>query len=141
MCYNPAAGMSANRFERTREDHRRERAEDYVEMIDALIRENGEARAVELAQRLGVSHVTVTRRVQKLQREGLVTALPYRSIFLTEAGSALALASKQRHELVVRFLVAIGVKEETANTDAEGIEHHVSQETLQAMRGFLAKQP
>lgn len=130
--------MSANRFQRTREDHSRERAEDYVELIDALIRESGEARAVDLAQRLGVSHVTVSKAVQRLQREGLVTAQRYRSIFLTEKGAELAAASQARHELVLDFLRAIGVSEEVANVDAEGIEHHVSNETLEAMRRFLA---
>jgi DtxR family transcriptional regulator, manganese transport regulator len=130
--------MSTNRFQRTREDHSRERAEDYVEMIDALIRETGEARAVDLAQRLGVSHVTVSKTVQRLQRDGLVTAQPYRSIFLTEAGAQLATSSQLRHDLVLDFLRAIGVSDEVANVDAEGIEHHVSEETLAAMRRFLA---
>jgi DtxR family manganese transport transcriptional regulator len=130
--------MSTNRFQRTREDHSRERAEDYVEMIDGLIREQGEARAVDIAQRLGVSHVTVAKTVQRLQREGLVSAQPYRSIFLTPEGAALAASSRARHDLVLKFLLAIGVSEEVANADAEGIEHHVSEETLRAMRGFLA---
>jgi DtxR family manganese transport transcriptional regulator len=133
--------MSTNRFQRTREDHSRERAEDYVEMIDALIREKGEARAVDIAQRLGVSHVTVAKTVQRLQREGLVSAQPYRSIFLTPQGAALADSSRSRHDLVLRFLLAIGVDEETANADTEGIEHHVSKETLRAMSEFLAKPP
>jgi DtxR family manganese transport transcriptional regulator len=137
MCYNLAQRMSTNRFQRTREDHSRERAEDYVEMIDTLIRENGEARAVELAQRLGVSHVTVSKMVQRLQREGLVTAQRYRSIFLTEKGAEIATASRARHDLVVEFLGALGVSHDVAAIDAEGIEHHVSDETLAAMRRFL----
>lgn len=132
--------MSTNRFQRTREDHSREVAEDYVEMIDSLIQENGEARAVDIAQRLGVSHVTVSKTIQRLQREGWVTAQPYRSIFLTEQGSALAAESRERHSLVIDFLRAIGVSEETAGSDAEGIEHHVSAETLAAMRAFLVRQ-
>jgi DtxR family manganese transport transcriptional regulator len=114
-------------------------AEDYVEMIDSLIRERGEARAVDLAQRLGVSHVTVSKTVQRLQREGFVTALPYRSIFLTEKGAELADASRRRHNLVVDFLLALGVASETAHADAEGIEHHVSDETLTAMSKFLKR--
>jgi DtxR family manganese transport transcriptional regulator len=132
--------MSTNRFQRTREDHSRERAEDYVEMIDALIRETGEARAVDLAQRLCVSHVTVSKAVQRLQRDGLVTAQRYRSIFLTEKGAELAAASRARHDLVLAFLRALGVSEDVADVDAEGIEHHVSDETLAAMRQFLASQ-
>lgn len=131
--------MSANRFRRTREDHSRETAEDYVELIDALIAETGEARAVDMAERLGISHVAVSKTIQRLQREGLVTMQPYRSIFLTELGKKLAESSRERHALVHDFLVALGVPEDVAETDVEGIEHHVSEETLRAMREFLAR--
>jgi DtxR family manganese transport transcriptional regulator len=130
---------SADRFQRTRDDHSRENAEDYVELIESLIEETGEARAVDLAERLGVSHVTVSKTVQRLQREGYVTSQPYRSIFLTEKGRKVALASRERHELVLQFLRAIGVPEDVAETDTEGIEHHVSEGTLQAMRRYLDK--
>jgi len=109
-----------------------------VELIEALIAETGEARAVDLAERLGVSHVTVSKTVRRLQREGYVTTQPYRSIFLTEKGKAVAAASRERHDLVLRFLIALGVPMEVAETDSEGIEHHVSQETLDAMRRMLA---
>lgn len=128
---------SADRFQRTRDDHSRENAEDYVELIETLIEESGEARAVDLAERLGVSHVTVSKTVQRLQREGYVTSQPYRSIFLTDKGRAVAAASRARHDLVLRFLMAIGVTADVAETDSEGIEHHVSDETLAAMRRFL----
>ena len=128
---------SADRFQRTRDDHSRENAEDYVELIETLIQETGEARAVDLAERLGVSHVTVSKTVQRLQREGYVTTQPYRSIFLTEKGRAVAAESRARHDLVLRFLMALGVTADVAETDSEGIEHHVSQVTLQAMRRFL----
>ncbi len=131
--------MDTNRFQRTRQDHSRETAEDYVELIDSLIREKGEARAVDLAERLGISHVSVSKTVQRLQREGLVTSQPYRSIFLTSEGSAMANAAQVRHELVRSFLLALGVSAEVAEADAEGIEHHVSDETLGAMRAFLAE--
>ncbi len=134
----PDAGE--NRFQRTRDDHSREIAEDYVELIDDLIKETGEARAVELASRLGISHVTVSKTVQRLQRDGFVTSQPYRSIFLTEAGRALAEEARARHDLVLRFLGAIGVSGRVAETDAEGIEHHCSVETLAAMRLFLERQ-
>jgi len=131
---NPA---SADRFQRTRDDHSRENAEDYVELIEALIEETGEARAVDLAERLGVSHVTVSKTVRRLQREGFVTTQPYRSIFLTDKGRAVAAASRARHDLVLRFLMSLGVSADVAETDSEGIEHHVSKETLVAMRRFL----
>lgn len=125
-------------FARTRADHATEIAEDYVELIDDLIRETGEARAVDIAERLGVSHVTVTRTISRLQRDDLVHSEPYRSIFLTEKGKKLADRSRKRHELVVEFLRAIGVPGNDAELDAEGIEHHISPATLNAMRRFLA---
>lgn len=139
MCYNAPEAMAANRFQRTRQDHSRETAEDYCELIDALIQETGEARAVDLADRLGVSHVAVSKNIQRLQRDGLVTALPYRSIFLTDEGRKLAARARERHQLVHDFLLALGVSKDVADTDAEGIEHHVSAETLKAMRAFLEK--
>ncbi len=123
---------------RTRQQHAQERAQDYVEAIAGLIDDRGEARATDLARALGVTHVTVIRTVQRLQRDGLVTTQPYRSIFLTEAGRTLAIKSKARHESVVAFLEALGISPATARSDAEGIEHHVSPETLAAFKGFVA---
>ncbi|MEO6053531.1 MAG: manganese-binding transcriptional regulator MntR [Chthoniobacterales bacterium] len=123
---------------RTRQQHAQERAQDYVEAIADLIAAHGEARATDLARSLGVTHVTVIRTVQRLQREGLVTTQPYRSIFLTDNGRKLAAKAKARHEKVVAFLEALGVSSATARADAEGIEHHVSPETLAAFEKFLA---
>ena len=122
---------SAAKFDRIRRAHQSEVAEDYVEMISDLIAENGEARAVDLAARFGVTSPTVNAIIRRLQREELVETKPYRSIFLTEAGQALANASKARHQIVRDFLVSIGVPEDIAEEDAEGVEHHVSEETLQ----------
>jgi DtxR family manganese transport transcriptional regulator len=121
----------------TRLAHAQERAQDYVEAIADLIAERGEARATDIAKSLGVTHVTVIRTVQRLQREGLATSQPYRSIFLTDAGRKLAAKAKARHEKVVAFLMALGVSSATARVDAEGIEHHVSPETLAAFEKFL----
>ena len=122
---------SAAKFDRIRRAHQSEVAEDYVEMISDLIAETGEARAVDLAARFGVTSPTVNAIIRRLQREELVETKPYRSIFLTEAGQALANASKARHQIVRDFLVSIGVPEYIAEEDAEGVEHHVSEETLQ----------
>ncbi len=124
---------------RTRQQHAQERAQDYVEAIADLISLHGEARATDLARSLGVTHVTVIRTVQRLQRDGLVTTLPYRSIFLTEAGRKLASKAKTRHRTVVAFLEALGISSSAARADAEGIEHHVSPETLAAFERFLAE--
>jgi DtxR family manganese transport transcriptional regulator len=131
--------VTVNRFERTRQDHSLETAEDYVELIQRLIAEKGEARAVDLAERLGVSPVTVGKTVKRLVREGYVKTEPYRSIFLTSKGRKLAEASERRHAIVLEFLVALGVPPKTAENDAEGIEHHVSERTLDAMQSFLAQ--
>ncbi|MGB0865503.1 MAG: manganese-binding transcriptional regulator MntR [Granulosicoccaceae bacterium] len=126
-------------FNHVRLAHQTEVAEDYVELVDDLIEEKGEARAVDLAERLGVSAATVNKTVKRLQREGYLNAEPYRSIFLTDQGKAMADASRERHELVYSFLIAIGVSEETATIDAEGVEHHVSEETLLQFKKMISK--
>lgn len=125
-----------NRFARIRDDHAIETASDYVELIQDLIDQQGEARAADIAAALEVSHVTVTKTIQRLQRDGLVTSLPYRSIFLTEEGRALAESMRRKHLIVLDFLNALGVPPEIAESDAEGIEHHVSDATLAAMEKF-----
>lgn len=132
------AEAEASSHHRIRRDHTVETAQDYVEAIAALIALSGEARAVDLAKRLGVTHVTVVRRVARLKEEGLVTSEPYRAIFLTEAGRRLAAECRQRHDTVLAFLLAVGVPADAAERDAEGIEHHVSPETLAAFRKVIA---
>jgi DtxR family manganese transport transcriptional regulator len=132
-------GRQAANLSHTRREHALETAEDYVEAIADLITEHGEARLVDLARRLGVSHATVNRTLIRLVRDGHVTTLPYRAIFLTEDGRKLAVACKRRHETVVAFLRAIGVSEGIAERDAEGIEHHVSDETLGRFKAFLRR--
>lgn len=124
-------------FERVRCAHQRETIEDYVELIDELIEQKGEARIVDLAERLGVSHSTVHKVITRLRRENLVTSQPYRALFLTEQGKQLALHSRSRHHLVFSFLCLLGVDKHTAAIDAEGIEHHVSEETLSAFQRFI----
>ena len=130
---------SAAKHQRVREAHQTELAEDYVELIAELIETRGEARAVDLSGRLGVTPATVNNTIQRLAREGYVKSEPYRSIFLTEAGTELAEMAKRRHAAVRDFLIAIGVDAETADADAEGIEHHVSATTLKAFAAFLRK--
>lgn len=129
----------AARYQRVRVAHQTEVAEDYVELIDDLIEQTGEARLVDLAERLGVTNATVNNTLQRLARDGLVVSERYRSIFLTDEGRALAAEARARHELVRDFLIALGVDKHTADADAEGIEHHVSEKTLRALRRFLAR--
>ncbi|MGQ0527509.1 MAG: manganese-binding transcriptional regulator MntR [Alphaproteobacteria bacterium] len=126
-------------FERVREAHQSETAEDYVELIADLIETKGEARIVDLAERFGVSNATVNKVVARLKREGLVNSEPYRALFLTPEGREMATACKKRHLIVLEFLLAIGVSRRTAEVDAEGVEHHVSEETLRAFQRFIKK--
>ena len=122
----------AEAFAVVRQAHQMESTEDYVELIDDLIISQGEARLVEVAERLGISQPSAGKTIARLQREGYVTSEPYRSIFLTDKGKALADYSRERHDVVYRFLLAIGVSDATAKIDSEGVEHHVSKETLEA---------
>ena len=131
------ADTQAEVFASVRQAHSMESTEDYVELIDDLIRMNGEARLVELAERLGISQPSASKTLARLQRDGYVTSEPYRSIFLTDKGKTLADASRERHDLVYRFLLCIGVSEDVAKIDSEGVEHHVSEETLNAFRQIM----
>ncbi len=133
------ADAQAEAFASVRQAHLMESTEDYVELIDDLMRSQGEARLVEVAERLGISQPSASKTINRLQREGYVTSEPYRSIFLTDKGKSLADAARERHDLVYRFLCCIGVSEDTAKIDSEGVEHHVSQETLNAFRRIIAQ--
>jgi DtxR family manganese transport transcriptional regulator len=127
-----APEAQAEGFATVRQAHESEMAEDYVELIAELIETRGEARPVEIAERLGVKPPTVTKNISRLKAAGLVRREPYRAIFLTDSGQELAEACRQRHRIVVAFLCSLGIDEETAERDAEGIEHHVSETTLVA---------
>lgn len=129
---------STNQHQRTRRDHATETAEDYVEAIHELTEQEGRCRVTDLATLFAVSHVTVSKTVARLQREGLVEPERQGPLALTPAGRRMAEQSQQRHAVVLEFLVRLGVSPATAAIDSEGIEHHVSEETLQKMREFLA---
>jgi len=131
------AATQAGRFGRARVQRSAALLEDYAELIADLLAADGEARPTDIARRLGVSHVTVVKAITRLKREGLATARPYRGVFLTEAGEALAARVRTRHRVVVDLLMAVGVPREDAENDAEGIEHHVSPQTLEAFARFL----
>lgn len=127
------------KFSLTRRAHQNELGEDYVEIILELTESKGNAHLVEIAKELGVAHPTASKTLKKLKREGLVSILPYRSITLTKKGQTLALSCRKRHEIVLQFLLALGVDRDTAENDSEGIEHHVSPKTLRLMEKFITK--
>lgn len=127
-------------FRQVREAHRRELIDDYVELISDLIREVGEARQVDMAARLGVSQPTVAKMLKRLASMDLIEMIPWRGVFLTAEGEQLAQESRERHQIVENFLLVLGVSPEIARRDAEGMEHHVSAETLEAFRLFTQQQ-
>lgn len=133
------AKLRSAAFRRIRADHQSELAQDYVELIADLIDERGEARGTDIAMRLGVANATVVKTLKRLQDGGLITQEPYRAIFLTGDGWKMADDGRRKHKVVEGFLLALGVSEETARLDSEGIEHHVSDETLKAMARFVAR--
>ena len=134
----PAEPSQARRFRKTRAAQSTALSEDYVELISDLIEAEGEARVTDIARRLGVSHATANKNINKMKREGLATSKPYRGIFLTEQGGELASRSRNRHRLVIDLLLAVGVPQDVAEQDAEGMEHHVSDQALRAFESFLA---
>ncbi len=129
----------AERFRTTRSAHRDETAEDYTEAIMQLVERRGEARVRDLAAMMGVSHVTVSRILGRLHECGLVETAPYKPVTLTAEGRRMAAAAQRRHVVVLEFLVALGVKPDQAEIDAEGIEHHVSDATIRAMQRHTAR--
>ena len=133
----PTEPTQARRFGKARTAQSTALLEDYAELIADLLSSGGEARPTDIARRLGVSHATVIKTVARLKREGLATSRPYRGVFLTSAGEALASRVKARHRLVVDLLLAVGVPAEAAEQDAEGLEHHCSDATLTAFAHFL----
>ena len=134
-----SAATGAAGYQQTRSAHRQETAEDYALAIARLIEQRGEARVRDLAQVMGVSHVTVVRIVKRLSEEGLVETEPYKPVALSSAGRRLADEARTRHELVRDFLISIGVPPAVAAIDAEGMAHHVSEATARAMEKFKAK--
>jgi len=126
-------------FKKVRDAHKTENTEDYCEIIDDLLNAKGEARIVDIANKLGITQATANKTVKRLQKQGYLKKEPYRSIFLTLKGQELASASKKRHITVLTFLKNLGLDNKTAEADAEGIEHHVSQKTLKKMDQFNKK--
>lgn len=130
------AKTQAKWFSRIRKAHQNETTEDYVELIADLIAAQQEARLSDLAERFGVSNATASKILNRLKDEGYVISEPYRSIFLTDKGKNLAQKCKERHEIVLDFLIKLGVSPDVAEYDAEGIEHHISDETLNIFKTF-----
>jgi Mn-dependent DtxR family transcriptional regulator len=132
-----------NRLESIRDAHnaqkidRTTRMEDYLEVIYELITRKGYATAVDISDYLNVSSPSVTKMLQRLNESGHVNYEKYRGISLTESGMSIAKNIHDRHSVLAEFFKMIGVDEETANRDAEGIEHHLHPETLKKLEEFI----
>lgn len=136
----PDEAKHALRFIRAREAQSNALIEDYVELIADLLQTTREARTTDIARRFGVSHPTAIKNIARLKSAGLVESRPYRGVFLTEEGEQLAHKVRRRHRIVIDLLVSLGVPMEIAELDSEGIEHHISYDTLAVFEQFLQKQ-
>jgi Mn-dependent DtxR family transcriptional regulator len=118
--------------------------EDYLERILELINTKGYARVVDIAQSLKISQASVTNMVQRLDAEGLLKYEKYRGLALTASGEALAKNITRRHQILTDFLRLFGLDEEMIYHDVEGMEHHISPPTLNAIEALtsqLERQP
>lgn len=118
--------------------------EDYLERIHELIQAKGYARPVEIASALKIKQSSVTRMMQRLHDQGYAVYEKRRGLTLTPAGQRIAQRIRRRHQFIEEFLRLIGVQEKTLQHDIEGIEHHLSAQTmsrLEALVEFLRENP
>src|SRR6266404_4762447 len=108
-------------------------AEDYLERIDELIEEKGYARVVDIASSLKVKQASVTSMVQKLGEAGYLKYEKYRGLILTDPGREVAREIRNRHETLSRFFSLFGLDAESQRQDIEGIEHHLSPDTVEIL--------
>ena len=125
-----------NQYSKIRSQNKNEILEDYVEAIQEISEIKGDVKNADLAIHFSVSQATVNKNLKRLINYNLAKSEPYRSIFLTNEGKKLASISKQKHQIVYNFLIKLGVSKKIAQFDSEGIEHHVSEETLRLMKKF-----
>lgn len=124
-------------FIATRQHHLLETAEDYTEMVADLIASKGQARTCDIAKRMGISHVTALKTIRRLQDKGYLETSMHKPITLTSKGEELAVFSKKKHQVLMDFLTKLGVPEDIAAIDVEGMEHHVSHTTLEVLEKHI----
>jgi len=121
----------------TQKKERTDRMEDYLEIIYELVEQKGYATSADITECLNVSAPSVTKMMRRLQSTGYLEYEKYRGIRLTQQGTDIAKNIKRKHELLTEFFRFIGVREDIANSDAEGIEHHLHAETFKKLEEFL----
>jgi len=139
----PLEKAKDNRLEAIRDansakkEDRTDRMEDYLEVIYELVEKKGYAITVDISTYLNVSSPSVTKMTQRLDETGYLKYEKYRGIRLTDEGVHIAQNIRNRHGLLAEFFKMIGVDEESANSDAEGIEHHLHPETIKRLEDFM----
>ena len=119
------------------EHYQTARMEDYLEVVYELVQYKGYATTIDISEYLNVSSPSVTYMMQRLNDSGHLNYEKYRGIRLTNKGILVAKGIRERHGLLAEFLKIIGVDEDTANKDAEGIEHYLQPKTLLKLEQFL----
>jgi Mn-dependent DtxR family transcriptional regulator len=111
--------------------------EDYLERIYKLIDEKGYARVSDIAEGLEVHPSSVTKMIQKLDKDSYLVYEKYRGLILTTKGKKMGKRLVDRHQLLEEFLTTIGVNKENIYKDVEGIEHHLSWDSITCIETLL----
>ena len=114
-------------------------AEDYFETIYILKKRNGSVRAIDIVNEMGFSKPTVSVAMKKFRENGFITVDPDGQINLTQQGLFIAERTFEKHNVIARALLMLGVSEETAYEDACRIQHCISDESFTAIKDFLKK--
>lgn len=123
--------------EKKENEIRTDRMEDYLEVIYELIQQKGYATTTDISKYLNVSSPSVTKMVKKLDENKYLIYEKYRGLNLTNEGINIAKNIHEKHSLFVEFLKMIGIDDETAHLDAEGIEHHLHPQTIKNLESFI----
>ena len=119
--------------------HLQESGEMYIESIYVLNKKLGNVRSIDVCEHLGYSKPSVSRAMSLLKKGGFVEADNNGYLTLTDAGVEVAEKMYQRHTVLSDLLVRLGVSEETAVEDACKIEHHISDESFNAIKKYVGK--
>jgi DtxR family transcriptional regulator, manganese transport regulator len=134
---NESRLSSIREANRTAKENRTYRMEDYLEVIYELVLQKGYATTIDISEYLNVSSPSVTSMVKKLHETQFLKYERYRGMSLTDKGNEVAKAISRRHQILAELFKMIGVQDEIANKDAEGIEHHLHTETLKKLEDFI----
>jgi len=132
------------RAHRPKPKARSPRAEDYLELLYELLREKGYARLVDVAEILHVSPPTASKMLKRLESQELISYERYRGIKLTDKGVRVARALHERHGVLVKFFMLLGLDKAKAHATVEGVEHYLNEEALRRIKSlvrFLEKSP